>query len=116
MKEHIHNWLTEKMRVTGMLACGVRSPDRKTFTRSQSPQFTPVALENACRCLSDTFQILNSNRFPVELVRWVYENYFVYGFVRPDGHCLAVLARRSESTLQPADLETIVAEFHSLPG
>ena len=115
MKEHIHNWLTEKMRVANVLACGIRSPDRKTFTRSQSPQFTPVALEHACRCLSDTFHVINSNRFPVQLVRWVYENYFVYGFIREDGHCLAVLSRRNEAVIQPADLESIVAEFHALP-
>jgi hypothetical protein len=115
MKEEIHNWLTEKMRISGMLACGIRSPDRKTFIRSQSPQFTPVALEHACRCLSDTFQVINSNRFPAQLVRWVYENYFVYGFLREDGLCLAVITRRAEPSLQPADLETVVAEFHSLP-
>jgi hypothetical protein len=103
------------MRVNGILACGIRSPDRRTFTRTLSPQFAPVALENACRCLSDTFQILHTNRFPVELVRWVYENYFVYGFVRQDGHCLALFSRRHEMPLQQADLEAIVAEFHSLP-
>jgi hypothetical protein len=114
MKENIHNWLSEKMRVAGILACGIRSPDRKTFTRSLSPQFAPVALENACRCLSDTFQILNSNRFPIELVRWVYDKYFVYGFVRQDGHCLAVFTRRHEHSMQASDLEAIVAEFHSL--
>jgi hypothetical protein len=115
MKEHIHTWLTEKMRVAGILACGIRSPDRKTFTRSVSPQFAPVALENACRCLSDTFQIINSNHFPVELVRWVYQNYFVYGFLRQDGHCLTLLTRRDEMALKQNELETIVAEFHSLP-
>jgi hypothetical protein len=115
MKEHIHTWLTEKMRMAGILACGIRSPDRKTFTRSVSPQFAPVALENACRCLSDTFQIINSNHFPVELVRWVYQNYFVYGFLRQDGHCLTLLTRRDEMALKQNELETIVAEFHSLP-
>jgi hypothetical protein len=115
MKEHFHKWLTEKMRINGILACGIRSPERKTFTRSLSAQFSTIALENACRCLSDTFQVLNSNRFPVELVRWVYENYLVYGFVREDGHCLALLTRRHEASLQKNDLEAIVAEFHSLP-
>jgi len=49
------------------------------------------------------------------LIRWVYENYFVYGFIRQDGHCLAVLTRRHEKILNQDDLETIVAEFHSLP-
>ena len=115
MKDHIQNWLTEKMRVANVLACGIRSPDRKTLTRSQSAQFTPVALEHACRCLSDTFHVINSNRFPTQLVRWVYDNYFVYGFLREDGHCLAVLSRRNEEVVSQADLETIVAEFHSLP-
>jgi hypothetical protein len=115
MKEEIHHWLTEKMRVAGMLACGIRSADRKTFIRSQSPQFSPVALEHACRCVGDTFSVLSSNRFPVQLVRWVYENYLVYGFLRKDGHCLAVLTRRAEPKVNPADLESIVAEFHSLP-
>jgi hypothetical protein len=115
MQEHVHNWLTDKMKVAGILACGLRSPDRKTFTRSHSQQFPPVALENACRCLSDTFQVLNSNRFPVELVRWVYENYFLYGIIRPDGHCLALLTRRNAlPSLQPADLEHIAAEFQQL--
>jgi hypothetical protein len=115
MQEHVHNRRTEKMKITGVLACGIRSPDRKTFTRSLSPQFPPVALENACRCLSDTFQILNSNRFPFELVRWVYESYLFYGFIRPDGHCFALLTRRNAvSSIQNRDLEKIVAEFHSL--
>jgi hypothetical protein len=115
MKEQIQTWLTEKMRVGGMLGCGIRCPDRRTFIRSGSAQFTPVALEHACRCLSDTFSVISSNRFPVQLVRWIYENYFVYGFIREDGHCLAVLTRRHEGSMQADDLETIVAEFHSLP-
>ncbi len=114
MKESFNNWLTETMKISGVLACGVRSPDRRTFTRSGSPQFTPVALEQACRCLADTFQIINANRFPSGLVRWVYENTFVYGSVRHDGLCLALLTRRNAPEIQPADLERIIAEFHNL--
>ena len=118
MQEHVHNWLTDKMKVTGMLACGIRSPDRKTFTRSLSPQFPQVALENAParRCLSDTFpDSANSDRFPFELVRWVYESYLFYGFVRPDGHCFALLTRRNAgATIQIRELERIVTEFQNL--
>jgi hypothetical protein len=116
MQEQVHNWLSEKTKIAGVLACGIRAPDRKTFTRSLTPQFTQMALENACRCLSDTFQVLGSNRFPVRLVRWVYENYFFYGFMRPDGHCFALLTRRNaaQPALQQHDLETIVSEFHAL--
>ncbi len=115
MKEQIHNWLTDKMKVNGVLACAIRSPDRKTFTRSVSPQFAPVALENACRCLSDTFQIISTNRFPGELIRWVYENHYLYGFIRQDGHCFTILTRRkADPKLLPEDLERMVSEFHAL--
>jgi hypothetical protein len=114
MKEHIHEWLTEKMNTAGMLACGIRAADRNTFTRSHSPQFTPAGLEQACRVLADTFQILNVNRFPSSLVRWVYEGYFLYGSMRADGVCFAVLSRRESDGIQPADLEQIVAEFQAL--
>jgi hypothetical protein len=116
VKDHFNNWLTEKMKIAGVLACGVRGPDRKTFTRSASPQFSPVALEQACRCLSDTFQIINANHFPSGLVRWVYESHFVYGSVRQDGHCLAIVTRRSTSDVPDADLEGMIAEFHGLPA
>lgn len=117
MKEHVNAWLNEKMKVSGVLACGLRSPDRKAYTRSQSPQFTPVALEHACRCLADTFHILHTNRFPSGLVRWVYDNYLVYGSMREDGICLAVLTRRAPPNLKTADLEQLISEFQNLqPG
>jgi hypothetical protein len=114
VREHVHAWLTEKMKTAGVLACGVRAPDRKTFIRSQSPQFTQAALEQACRCLADTFQVLHANRFPSTLVRWVYENYFLYGSMREDGICFAVLTHREGGSVQPADLEQIIAEFQAL--
>ena len=115
MQEHVHNWLTDKTKVPGVLACGIRSPDRKTFTRSQSTQFTAMAVENACRCVSDTFQVIKSNRFPTDSVRWVYENYFVVGVIRPDGHCLTLVTRRNAlPNLKPADLDRITAEFNQL--
>ncbi len=114
MRENLHSWLTEKMKVPGILACGLRAPDRKTFTRSASVQFTPAALEYACRCLTDTFHVLRANQFPAGLVRWVYANYFVYGSIRQDGICFAVLARREGPGLEPADLENIIAEFQNL--
>jgi hypothetical protein len=114
VREQAQLWLAEKMKTAGILACGLRAPDRKTFIRSQSPQFTQAALEQACRCLSDTFQVLHANRFPLTLIRWVYENYFLYGSMREDGICFAVLTHREGGSVQPADLEQIIAEFQAL--
>jgi hypothetical protein len=114
MHEHIHNWLTEKIKTTGVLACGIRFPDRKTFTRNQSNQFAPVALENACRCMADTFQVLHSNRFSVQRVRWVFGNYFVYGSLREDGICFAIVTRREDPNLQASDLNALIQEFQRL--
>lgn len=115
MKEQFNNWLTDKMKISGVLACGIRGPDRKTLTRSSSAQYNPIALEQACRTLADTFQILHANRFPAGFIRWVYENYFVYGSIRQDGHCLAVITRRNGQELQPSDLDAMLSEFHNLP-
>ncbi len=115
MQEQFNNWLTDTLKVSGVLACGIRGPDRKTLARSGSSQFSPVALEQACRTLADTFQILNANRFPAGMIRWVYENHLVYGSVRADGHCLTLLARRSTPELEPADLDVILNGFHNLP-
>jgi len=115
MQETFQNWLMEKIKVNGVLACGVRSPDRRTFSRSLSAQFQPVALENAFRCVGDTFQILASNRLPTGMVRWVYENYFLYGAARPDGNCFAVLTRRNSKTpLEAEDIQCMIEEFLQL--
>lgn len=114
MNETVNNWLTEKMKLPGLLACGIRCPDRRTFTRSQLPQFTSAALENACRCLSDTFHVLQSNRFATQHVRWVFEKNFYYGYMRQDGVCLGIITGREAPNLQPADLEQLIQEFQGL--
>ncbi|MDB6121881.1 MAG: hypothetical protein JWQ71_874 [Pedosphaera sp.] len=64
--------------------------------------------------MADTFQVIHSNRFPIERVRWVFDNYFMYGSTREDGICFAVLTRRDNSNLNPADLDVIFQEFQGL--
>lgn len=115
MQEQTDKWLAEKMMVPGVIACGIRFADQRTVARSSSNQHAPAAIENVCHCLSETFQTLNANHFSMEFVRWVYENHFLYGAVRPDGHCLAIMTRRkSYPVLQQKDLEQILAEFQGL--
>ena len=69
MNANAHTWLTEKMKVPGVLACGLRWPDENTFTRTSSSQFPPAALENACRALANSFRIILDKRLPVKRVR-----------------------------------------------
>jgi hypothetical protein len=114
MHEEIQNWLAEKIKVSGILACGVRFPDRKTYTRNQSAQFEAVALENACRCLADTFQVIHSNHFAVEYLRWIFGGYFVYGSIREDGVCFSLITRREDSPLKPDDIGRLLEEFKKL--
>ncbi|EEF60793.1 hypothetical protein [Pedosphaera parvula] len=114
MHEEIQNWLGEKIKISGVLACGVRFPDRKTYTRNQSAQFEPVALENACRCLADTFQVIHSNHFAVEHLRWIFGGYFVYGSMRDDGACFSFITRREDSPLKTDAVNHLLEEFKKL--
>ena len=59
MKEHVHGWLTEKMKIPGMLACGLRAAEpQDLYAQRVRPVHPCGALEYACRCLADTFLIL----------------------------------------------------------
>ena len=88
MKESLSQWLSRRARLRGVLACGVRFPDKTSFTQSWSPEFTAPSLENALRCASDAFQVLKVNFFPNERVRWVYEKALLHCARREDGEWL----------------------------
>lgn len=114
MHEEIQSWLADTIKVPGVLACGIRFPDRKTYTRNQSAQFEPVALENACRCLADAFQVIHSNHFAVERLRWVFGGYFVHAVMREDGICISLVTRREDTNLAPDTVSQVLEQFKTL--
>ena len=114
MKESLSQWLSRRTQVRGVLACGVRFPDKTSLTQSWSPEFEPAPLENAWRCASDAFQVLRGSSFPNERVRWIYENAVLYCARREDGTCLGIFAAREKGAVDAAEIEQLVAEFCAL--
>ena len=114
MKEIVNLWLGKSARLPGVLACGVRYPDKTAFTQTWSSQYPADTLENAWRCVSDAFQVLQLNRFPAERVRWVYANAILFGARRSDGICLGVFTTSDPLAFDTAQIERLLAEFQAL--
>ena len=114
MKEQIQQWFEQSAPFEGILACGVRHPDRTTVTKSWADGFADLAVENALRCVTDLFQVLPLNRVPQGRVRWVYENVLLHCERRSDGICLGVFTAREAARCDAAGLERVFAEFQSL--
>ena len=111
MKESLNQWLNQRSRLRGVLACGVRFPDKTSLTLSWSSEFAALSLENAWRCASDAFQVLGVNAFPNERVRWIYERVLLYCACREDGICLGIFTPNDRGAADPGEIERLIAEF-----
>jgi hypothetical protein len=114
MKEFISQWLSRRARLPGVLACGVRFPDKTTLSQSWSPEFTGPSLDNALRCASDAFQVLKANVFPNERVSWVYEKVLLHCACREDEICLGIFTANDPGAVDAAEIERLIAEFRAL--
>lgn len=116
MKEVLQQWVDRSTRLPGVLACGLRFPDKTSFTRSWSTEFPVHNLDRAWRCASDAYQVLKLNFPPNDYVRWVYENALLYSTRREDGVCLGIFTVRDAQACDPAEMERLLAEFRTLNG
>ena len=116
MNEFLSQWLNQRARLPGVLACGVRFPDKTSLTQSWSPDFTARSLEHAWRCASDAFQVLRVNFFPDQRVRWVYEKALLLCSRREDGICLGIFTAKSPGAVDAGEIERLIAEFRALRG
>ena len=114
MKEPLQQWVSQRARLPGVLACGLRFADKTCFTESWSSDFPVQNLDHAWRCASDAFQVLKINLVPHEYVRWVYEKAFLYCARRDDGICLGVFTAKDTQTCDPAAVGRLMSEFRAL--
>lgn len=114
MKEAFHQWIDQLPTTPGLLACGVRFPDRSSLNRSWSAEFPEGALDNAWRCVTDTFDVLRINQLPEQRLRWVFAHAALYAERRSDGICLGLFTTRDPWGEAVTGLEPIVGEFHAV--
>ena len=114
MKETIKEWMVQQQRVAGVLACGVRFPDKTALNETYSGSFPAGALDNAWRCVADAYQVLSLHRIPAVRMRWVYENALLQCARRTDGIILALFTSRDAEELDFEGTEQLFAGFHAL--
>jgi len=114
MKETLNLWATHRLRQPGVLACALRYPDATAFVQSYVPGFPPSAVENACRCVADTFLVLNLNRLPAEQLRWVFEKANLLCARRKDGVYLVLFVSRSQAEAETRELDQAIRDFHNV--
>ena len=114
MKELVNQWFEQSAPFQGILACGVRHPDRTALSKTWADGFTEMAVENALRCAAEFFQVLQSNRILPGRIRWVYQRALLDCERREDGTCLGVFTSGNKSSVDLGGLERIFSEFQSL--
>ena len=114
MKELVNQWFEQSSPFQGILACGLRHPDRTAISKTWADGFSEMAVENALRCVADLFQVLPLNRIQPGRVRWVYRGALLTCQRRTDGTCLGVFTSGEASAVDLAGLERLFTEFQSL--
>lgn len=112
MKETLNAWLASNAHQPGVLAGGISHQDKTTFTEVVAANFSHEALENAWRCLTDTFQVFKHHRISAVRLRWVYEHCHLHCATRPDGSFLALFTMPKE--MDPAEVDRLLSQFQSL--
>jgi hypothetical protein len=114
MKEEVNQWFEQSAPFQGILACGVRHIDRSAMCKTWADGFAEAGIENALRCASDLYQVMQVNRVPMGLVRWVYQEALFHCERRPDGVCLGVFTPRDSSAVDFAGLDRFFSEFRAI--
>lgn len=114
MKELINQWFEQSSPFQGIQACGIRHADQSAISKVWSEGFTEVAVENAMRCVTDFFQVLQLNRLPPGRVRWCYARAYLYCARRPDGTCIGFFTLRDSASVDLDGLERMLEEFQTL--
>jgi hypothetical protein len=87
----VNQWFEQSTPFLGILACGVRHPDRSAITKTWAEIYTEAGVEHAIGCALDAYPVLQANRFPAGRLRWVFqESAFPLRTTAPTGTCLGV--------------------------
>lgn len=111
----LKNWVMSNTGSLSVLALGIYGVDKTGFIQPCSGDWPAPGLENAWRCVAETFPVLQLNRFPTARFRFVFGDAVVHCERRRDGTCLGIFARRQNGICAEDELERLLAEFHALP-
>jgi hypothetical protein len=114
MKATLNLWLSQNLRVHGVLAGGIRYPDGAAFSQTFSSAYPQGACDNALRLLGDLFRLFQSNRLPCETTRLTFQNGVLHAVRRPDGACLGVFTLHDPNDYDETELNRLLETFLTL--
>jgi hypothetical protein len=96
MKATLNLWLSQNLRVHGVLAGGIRYPDGAAFSQTFSSAYPQGACDNALRLLGDL------------------QNGVLHAVRRPDGACLGVFTLHDPNDYDETELNRLLETFLTL--
>ncbi len=114
LKDELKKWLSDKTSIRGVLGCGIYFPDQSILGSSASNEFSTKAMENAWRCLSETFQAFKTQDIPSLHVQWLYQNATLHGSMRNDGLCLGIFTRLNQEDFDLESIKQMIHDFQHL--
>ena len=111
MKDEINLWLSQQARIPGVLACGIRYPDRSNFTQQWTEGIAPDWMEKSLACMSDVWRLLRLNGVTGRWLRWGYPDSWFYSALRADGTLLALITARAEASTDPEEVTALLEAF-----
>lgn len=115
MKEEVNLWLSQQGRLPGVLACGVRYPDRSSFTQEWAEGYERDWMERSLSCLSDICRLLRLNGLSGRWLRWSYREGWLYAAERADGTLLALVTTPGQAPAEREAVMSLVESFLNRP-
>lgn len=114
MKDVFHRWLDQRSGLPGILACGVRFPDRSSFGRSNASEVAPELLDRSWNQVAEAMTALTTQRFTVQRALWTFTDGQLHCAARSDGVVLTIVTPATTSAYNPNVIDKLIAEFLDL--
>jgi len=113
MNSEFNSWLKENTAFPGVLACGLRYPDKTTFSHSYAAEFATDKLEPAWRTAVEAFQTSKQSKQSFSRLRWVFDKALFHCAVRGDGVCLGIFTSKGTQEPSAESVDRLFAEFQA---
>lgn len=113
MRSPLGSWFQQRPALRGVLAGVLRTGDQTT-ARSWDPGYPSETLENAVRCVTDLFQVLQLNGIPPARIRLIYAKAWLHCERGPDGSCLGVFTPPDFQAFDIGAVDKVFKEFQVL--
>jgi hypothetical protein len=116
MKSTLQDLFERHLPAPGIIACGVRLPDRTHLCQSCTDEISHSQVELALNRLALAADSLNHHRLEANTFCWTFDRMRVHLAQRPDGSTLIVMAENGKHAQAATSTDRLLADFNDLPA